>query len=277
MAMRGVGDRDHRGVQADHDHADRHGGQNPPWTAPGRPPWAPRAAHARAGLNQGDCHEVGSSRKGCSPLSGDGPETNGGVPPLLQWQPGVVIPPRTTGCRAIQATSRADAERNRERIVVAASRLFAEQGLSVPPRGCRPRRHGRRHALPALSHPHRPGLHRGVRTQHMSSHIDTVEKALAKSAAGEGFRPGLDLQRCRPPDRPARAAHHRSPASSVIEQPRGRRDRRQGRRGDRPRPAGGALRRTSASATWWLLLLANAGVLEVTFVNAPQAWRRLRR
>ncbi|MCB0947563.1 MAG: helix-turn-helix transcriptional regulator, partial [Mycobacterium sp.] len=42
-----------------------------------------------------------------------------------------MIPPAQRGAERSRPL-RADAERNRERIVVAASRLFAEQGLSVP-------------------------------------------------------------------------------------------------------------------------------------------------
>lgn len=169
---------------------------------------------------------------------------------------------------------RADAERNRERIVTAAARLFAEQGLSVPLEDVA-RSAGVGVATLYRRFPTRTDLAIAAFERNMTAYVDAVEKALANPWPWDGFCDLVfDLCALQASDPGLRALLTTAfPASSVIEQraaatvdqvadliARAQRD--------------GALRADVGVGDVVVMLLANAGVLEATREHAPEAWRR---
>ncbi|HTY27687.1 MAG TPA: TetR/AcrR family transcriptional regulator [Mycobacterium sp.] len=169
---------------------------------------------------------------------------------------------------------RADAERNRERIISAAARLFAEQGLSVPLEDVA-RTAGVGVATLYRRFPTRTDLAIAAFERNMTSYIDAVEKALANPRPWDGFRDLMfDLCALQASDPGLRALLTTAfPASSVIEQRAAETVDKVGEVIARAQQDG-ALRPDIGVGDVVVMLLANAGVLEATREHAPDAWRR---
>jgi AcrR family transcriptional regulator len=169
---------------------------------------------------------------------------------------------------------RADAERNREAIVTAAARLFAEQGLSVPLEDVA-RSAGVGVATLYRRFPTRTDLAIAAFERNMTSYIDAVEKALANPQPWDGFRDLVfDLCALQASDPGLRALLTTAfPASSVIEQRAAETVDKVGEVIARAQHDG-SLRPDVGVGDVVVMLLANAGVLEATREHAPDAWRR---
>ncbi|MGY4708315.1 TetR/AcrR family transcriptional regulator [Mycolicibacterium sp. CBM1] len=169
---------------------------------------------------------------------------------------------------------RSDAERNRERIVTAAARLFAEQGLSVPLEEVA-RSAGVGVATLYRRFPTRTDLATAAFERNMASYVGVVEKALNNPQPWDGFRELIfDLCALQASDPGLRALLTTAfPPSSVIEQQVAETVDKVGEviaRAQRD----GALRPDIGVGDVVVMLLANAGVLEATREHAPGAWRR---
>ena len=169
---------------------------------------------------------------------------------------------------------RADAERNRERIVTAAARLFAEQGLSVPLEDVA-RSAGVGVATLYRRFPTRTDLAIAAFERNMTSYIDAVEKAFSNPRPWDGFRELVfDLCALQASDPGLRALLTTAfPASSVIEQRAAETVDKVGEVIARAQQDG-SLRSDIGVGDVVVMLLANAGVLEATREHAPEAWRR---
>jgi AcrR family transcriptional regulator len=169
---------------------------------------------------------------------------------------------------------RADAERNREAIVAAAARLFAEQGLSVPLEDVA-RSAGVGVATLYRRFPTRTDLAIAAFERNMTSYVDAVEKALANPQPWDGFRDLVfDLCALQASDPGLRALLTTAfPASSVIEQRAAETVDKVGEVIVRAQQDG-SLRPDIGVGDVVVMLLANAGVLEATREHAPEAWRR---
>ncbi len=169
---------------------------------------------------------------------------------------------------------RADAERNRERIVTAAARLFAEQGLSVPLEDVA-RAAGVGVATLYRRFPTRTDLAIAAFERNMTSYEDAVDKALNNPCAWDGFR-DLVYEVCalQASDPGLRALLTTAfPASSVIEQRAAEAVAKLGEVIARAQQDG-MLRPDIGVGDLVVMLLANTGVLEATRQHAPDAWRR---
>lgn len=169
---------------------------------------------------------------------------------------------------------RADAERNREAIVTAAARLFAEQGLSVPLEDVA-RSAGVGVATLYRRFPTRTDLAIAAFERNMTSYVDAVEKALANPRPWDGFQDLVfDLCALQASDPGLRALLTTAfPASSVIEQQAAETVEKVGELIARAQQDG-SLRPDIGVGDVVVTLLANAGVLEATREHAPEAWRR---
>lgn len=169
---------------------------------------------------------------------------------------------------------RADAERNRERIVVAAAELFATRGLTVPLEEVA-RVAGVGVATLYRRFPTRTELAVEVFERNMAAYSDAVDAALARPSAVDGFRELLvDLCALQAADPGRRALLTTTfPASSLIEQRVSETVEKVRELIDRAHREGG-LRADVGVGDVVVLLLANAGVLEATAAHAPEAWRR---
>jgi len=170
---------------------------------------------------------------------------------------------------------RADAQRNRERIVAAAAELFAQRGLTVPLEEVA-RVAGVGVATLYRRFPTRADLAIEVFERNMAAYSDAVDTALANPSAAEGFRRlVVDLCALQAADPGRRALLTTAyPASSVIEQQvtvAVEKVRELIERAHRE----AALRPGIGVGDVVVMLLANAGVLEATHAHAPEAWRRL--
>lgn len=169
---------------------------------------------------------------------------------------------------------RADAERNRERIVAAASDLFAHRGLTVPlEEVARVAEVGV--ATLYRRFPTRTDLAVAVFERNMAAYTDVVDRALANPSAAAGFRDLIiDLCALQAADPGRRALLTTAfPASSLIEQTVSdavEKVRDLVEHAHRE----GALRAGVGVGDVVVMLLANAGVLEATHAHAPEAWRR---
>lgn len=169
---------------------------------------------------------------------------------------------------------RADAERNRERILAAAADLFAQRGLAVPLEEVA-RVAGVGVATLYRRFPTRTDLAIAVFERNMAAYSEAVDTALANPSAVEGFR-GLifDLCALQAADPGRRALLTTAfPASSLIEQRAAEAVEKMGQLVERAHAAGG-LRPDVGVGDVVVMLLANAGVLEATHTHAPEAWRR---
>jgi len=186
---------------------------------------------------------------------------------------GVVIPRAQWGVERSRPL-RADAERNRERIVTAAARLFAEQGLSVPLEDVA-RSAGVGVATLYRRFPTRTDLAIAAFERNMTSYIDAVEKAFSNPRPWDGFRELVfDLCALQASDPGLRALLTTAfPASSVIEQRAAETVDKVGEVIARAQQDG-SLRSDIGVGDVVVMLLANAGVLEATREHAPEAWRR---
>ncbi|WP_234817844.1 TetR/AcrR family transcriptional regulator [Mycolicibacterium sphagni] len=169
---------------------------------------------------------------------------------------------------------RADAERNRERIVSAAARLFAEQGLSVPLEDVA-RSAGVGVATLYRRFPTRTDLAIAAFERNMTSYIDAVDKALSNPQPWDGFRDLVyDLCALQASDPGLRALLTTAfPASSVIEQRATEAIAKLGEVITRAQHDG-KLRPDIGVGDIVVMLLADTGVLEATREHAPGAWRR---
>lgn len=169
---------------------------------------------------------------------------------------------------------RADAERNRERIVTAAADLFAQRGLSVPLEEVA-RAAGVGVATLYRRFPTRTDLAIEVFERNMAAYTAAVDKALASPSADDGFR-GLiyDLCALQAADPGRRALLTTAfPASSRIEQRAAEAVEKMGEIVERAHREG-SLRPEIGVSDVVVMLLANAGVLEATHAHAPDTWRR---
>jgi AcrR family transcriptional regulator len=185
----------------------------------------------------------------------------------------VVIPGAQRGTERSRPL-RADAERNRERIVTAAARLFAEQGLSVPLEDVA-RAAGVGVATLYRRFPTRTDLAIAAFERNMTSSEDAVDRALSNPHAWDAFRDLVyDICALQASDPGLRALLTTAfPASSVIEQRAAEAVAKLGHVIVRAQQDG-MLRPDIGVGDIVVMLLANTGVLEATREHAPGAWRR---
>jgi AcrR family transcriptional regulator len=169
---------------------------------------------------------------------------------------------------------RADAQLNRDRILNAAAKLFAERGLSVPLEEIAGRA-GVGVATLYRRFPTRADLAAAAFERNISQYTDAVDRALANPSPWDGFR-ALVFEAC---ELQAGDAGLRDllttafPASSAIE-------RRINEAVEKVKELiaraqdEGSLRPDVVVADVVVMLLANAGVLKATGEAAPDAWRR---
>jgi AcrR family transcriptional regulator len=169
---------------------------------------------------------------------------------------------------------RADAQLNRDRILAAAAKLFAERGLSVPLEEIAGRA-GVGVATLYRRFPTRADLAAAAFERTMSRYTEAVDRALASPRAWDGFR-AMVFELC---ELQASDAGLRDllttefPASTAIE---ARTNETVGKvkvliaRAQNEGP----MRPDVVVADIVVLLLANAGVLKATGNAAPHAWRR---
>jgi AcrR family transcriptional regulator len=169
---------------------------------------------------------------------------------------------------------RADAQLNRDRILSAASELFAERGLNVPLEEIA-RRAGVGVATLYRRFPTRADLASAAFERSMSKYTEAVDRALANPEAGEGFRQLIfDLYALQAGDAGLRELLTTAfPAASSVEQ-------RTGEAVEKLRnvilraQADGSVRADLVVGDIVVALLANSGVLAATSTGAPDAWRR---
>jgi AcrR family transcriptional regulator len=170
---------------------------------------------------------------------------------------------------------RADAARNRARIVAAAREVFAERGLSAPMDEVA-RRAGVGVATLYRRFPTRAALIAGVFETKMAAYADSVEQALAEPDAWAGFCGHVErvcamqaedrgftdvLTMTFPTDKRFEAARARAYDCFVELIDRAK--------------AAGRLRADFVPEDMVMLLMANAGVINATGDAAPETWRRL--
>ena len=170
---------------------------------------------------------------------------------------------------------RADAERNRERVLAAAREVFAERGLDVPMEDIA-RRAGVGVATLYRRFPSRTELIASAFGDKMSAYADAVADALAEpdpwlafsgyvetvcamQAADRGFTDVLT--RSFPMDRSFQESRDRAHAGFVQLIDRAK--------------AAGRLRVDFVAEDLILVLMANAGVVTAAGDAAPEAWRRV--
>jgi AcrR family transcriptional regulator len=169
---------------------------------------------------------------------------------------------------------RADAQLNRDRILAAAAKLFAERGLAVPLEEIADRA-GVGVATLYRRFPTRADLAAAAFERSMSRYTEVVDRALANPRPWDGFR-GLVFGLC---ELQAGDAGMRDllttafPGSSALE----------GRINEAVEKVKvligraqheGSLRPDVVVADLVVMLLGNAGVLRATGSSAPQAWPR---
>jgi AcrR family transcriptional regulator len=170
---------------------------------------------------------------------------------------------------------RADAERNRERIVAAAREVFAERGLTAPLDEVA-RRAGVGAATLYRRFPTRADLISGVFETKMAAYASSVEQALTNPDPWAGFCGHVEaICRMQAEDRGVTdvltmtlPTHKRFEAARVraydgfvdlVERAK----------------ASGRLRTDFVPEDLIMVLMANAGVVNATGDAAPQTWRRL--
>jgi AcrR family transcriptional regulator len=169
---------------------------------------------------------------------------------------------------------RADAERNRQRLIAAAREVFAERGLHVPMEDIS------RHAGVGVAtlyrrFPTRAHLVAAAFGAKMCGYADAVARALAEPDAWAGFC-GYIEQVCamQAEDRGfANVLTMSFPTDKQFEAERDRAYRRFGELVGRAQAAG-KLRRDFVAEDLAMMLMANAGVIAGTADAAPGTWRR---
>lgn len=173
-----------------------------------------------------------------------------------------------------RAPLRADAARNRERILDAAAALFAERGLTVPLEEVA-RAAGVGVATLYRRFPTRTDLAAAVFERNVAAYDEVVDAAVADPDAGRAVRELVlalcELQASDPGRRAILTTEF--PATSAIQAHVARIEGKVRSVVDRAH-ADGVLRPEVGVGDVVVLLLANAGVLEATGRHAPQAWRR---
>jgi AcrR family transcriptional regulator len=176
---------------------------------------------------------------------------------------------------AEEQTLRADAERNRERLLCAAREVFAEQGLQAPMTEVA-RRAGVGVATLFRRFPTRDDLITATFAAKMAAYADAIDEALADPDPWNGFRRYVErVCAMQAADRGFTDVLTMTfPAAESFEADRNRAGKAFGELIDRAK-ATGQLRRDFAHQDLPLILMANAGVVAATAGAAPDAWRRL--
>jgi AcrR family transcriptional regulator len=169
---------------------------------------------------------------------------------------------------------RADAQRNRGRILTAASELFAERGLSVPLEDIA-RRAGVGVATLYRRFPTRADLAAAALERNVLQYTDAVDRAMANPQPWEGFRTLIfDLCELQASDAGLRDLLTTAfPSNTTIEQRINQALVKVKVLITRAQEEGG-LRPDLMAADIAVMLLANAGVLATTADAAPDAWPR---
>jgi AcrR family transcriptional regulator len=170
---------------------------------------------------------------------------------------------------------RADAERNRERVIEAARDLFAEQGLDASANEIA-RRAGVGVATLFRRFPTRDDLVAAAFAEKMSDYAHAIDNALADPDPWHGFRGFIErVCRMQADDRGfADVLTMTFPTAKAFEEDRNRSAHALTELLDRAK-ATGRLRSDFAHQDVPLILMANAGVVTATRNAAPDAWRRL--
>ena len=169
---------------------------------------------------------------------------------------------------------RADAERNRRRIVEAAAEVFGEQGLDAPLEEVA-RRAGVGIATLYRRYPTREGLVVACFKHRLDEYAAVLDEALAAPDGWTGFRDFVErVCGMQAADRATQDLLTTSfPTAREVEAERAQGYERFAelvRRAQRE----GTLRRDFVTEDFVLLLMANAGVLRATREVVPEAWRR---
>jgi AcrR family transcriptional regulator len=169
---------------------------------------------------------------------------------------------------------RADAKLNRDRILAAAAKLFAERGLSVPMEEIADRA-GVGVATLYRRFPTRADLAAAAFERSISRYTEAVDRALANPRPWDGFRALIfDLCELQANDAGMRDLLTTAfPGSSAIEERTKEAVEKVKALIARAQDEG-SLRPDIVVADLVVMLLANAGVLKATGNAAPDAWRR---
>lgn len=170
---------------------------------------------------------------------------------------------------------RADAERNRERVLDAARELFAEQGLDASTNEIA-RRAGVGVATLFRRFPTRDDLVGAAFADRMAAYVAATDEALADPDPWRGFCGYIErVCRMQADDRGfADVLTLTFPTAKALEDDRNRAAEALGVLLDRAK-ASGRLRQDFAHQDVPLILMANAGVVTATRNAAPDAWKRL--
>jgi AcrR family transcriptional regulator len=170
---------------------------------------------------------------------------------------------------------RADAERNRERVLEAAREVFAELGLDVSTNEIA-RRAGVGVATLFRRFPTRDDLVAAAFSDKMNAYSDAIDKALADPDPWHGFCAYMErVCRMQADDRGfADVLTMTFPTAKAFEAERDRSANALTELLDRAKSCG-KLRQDFAHQDVPLILMANAGVVTATRDAAPDAWRRL--
>jgi AcrR family transcriptional regulator len=170
---------------------------------------------------------------------------------------------------------RADAERNRERVLDAAREVFAEQGLDASTNEIA-RRAGVGVATLFRRFPTRDDLVGAAFADRMAAYAAAIDDALAAPDPWEGFRACIErMCQMQADDRGfADVLTMTFPTAKTLEAERNRSAEALAELLDRAK-ATGRLRQDFVHQDVPLILMANAGVITATRHAAPEAWRRL--
>jgi AcrR family transcriptional regulator len=170
---------------------------------------------------------------------------------------------------------RADAERNRERVLSAAREVFAEQGLDASTNEIA-RRAGVGVATLFRRFPTRDDLVGAAFADKMSAYAAAIDDALADPDPWQGFCSYIErVCRMQADDRGfADVLTLTFPTAKALEEERDRSAKAVAKLLIRAK-ASGRLRKDFAHQDVPLVLMANAGVVMATREAAPEAWRRL--
>lgn len=170
---------------------------------------------------------------------------------------------------------RADAERNRERVIEAACEVFAEQGLQASTNEIA-RRAGVGIATLLRRFPSREALIAATFSEKIRQYAEALDEALADTDPWRGFCGYIErVCQMQADDRGFADVLTRTfPAAKGLEKERRRSLQSLAELIERAKDAG-RLRDDFAPQDVPLILMANAGVVTATRDAAPEAWRRL--
>jgi AcrR family transcriptional regulator len=170
---------------------------------------------------------------------------------------------------------RADAEQNRERIMAAARQVFAEQGLDAPMREVA-RAAGVGVGTLYRRFPTRDDLITAVFMDKMSLYANAMDEALADPDPWHGFRRCVEtICAMQAEDQGFTSVLTLSfPTDKAFEAERARAYRGFNELIGKAKEQG-TLRADFVAEDLVLLVMANAGVVAATRIEAPRAWRRL--